>query len=149
AILPYIEQGNQYPTCLGDMWGSTPNWTNAGFAKPIKIYICPGRRTTSQGAHLDYGYGWSPWLDYRGSGINSNNVGNTSTGVAWGEVHSIMGQTPTQTSLSQITDADGTANTLFLSHKFIAPQNYGQVNDSGWDLWWAQNVDAKSYARVP
>jgi prepilin-type processing-associated H-X9-DG protein len=48
-----------------------------------------------------------------------------------------------------ITDADGTANTLFLSHKFCAPQNYGRVDDSGWDLWWAQNVDSNQWSREP
>ena len=149
AILPYIEQGNQYPACQGDMWGSTPNWTNAGFIKPVKIFICPARRTTASGAHIDYGYGWHPYNNPCGNGIDAGAAGNTSTGVPWNDVHSIMGQNPTQTSLTEITDNDGTANTAFLSHKFIAPSNYGQVNDSGWDLWWAQNVDNNQWHRAP
>jgi prepilin-type N-terminal cleavage/methylation domain-containing protein/prepilin-type processing-associated H-X9-DG protein len=157
AILPYIEQGNQYPACLGDVWGTTPGWMalagspNTRFTQPIKIYICPGRRTTSQGAHIDYGYGMEPYFDNCGTGVNSNNVGNTSSGNPWGDVHSIMGfdNNGTQTSLTMITDADGTANTAFLGHKFVAPQNYGQLDDSGWDLYWAQNRDSNQWQRNP
>jgi prepilin-type N-terminal cleavage/methylation domain-containing protein/prepilin-type processing-associated H-X9-DG protein len=155
SILPYIEQTNQYPTCLGDIWGSTSNWMalagspNTSFVKPIKILICPGRRTTSSGAHIDYGYGWEPYNNPCGNGIDATAAGNTSTGTPWNDVHSIMGQFPTQTNLTMITDSDGTANTLFLSHKFIAPQNYGQVGDSGWDLYWAQNMDNNQWKRAP
>jgi prepilin-type N-terminal cleavage/methylation domain-containing protein len=157
AILPYIEQGNQYPGCLRDMWGSTPFWSNnANLIKPIKIYVCPGRRTTAQGAHIDYGYGLFPYENQCGftGGVDTRNLGNTPTGTPWDSLASIMGSsnvtgTGTQTSLTMITDADGTANTLFLSHKFVAPTNYGSFDDSGWDTWWAQNVDSNTWARLP
>jgi prepilin-type N-terminal cleavage/methylation domain-containing protein len=156
AILPYIEQQNQYTGALRDMWGSTPFWSNnAQLIKPIKIYICPARRTTASGAHIDYGYGVLPYHQqcYTG-GPDTRSLGNTSTGVPWDEVHSIMGSAnytgqETATSLTMLTDADGTANTAFLAHKFIAPSNYGSYDDSGWDLWWAQNVNVDNWSRNP
>jgi prepilin-type N-terminal cleavage/methylation domain-containing protein/prepilin-type processing-associated H-X9-DG protein len=144
AILPYIEQGNQYPACLSDMWGGGPSWTSSNSGKPIKIYLCPARRNTSTGAHLDYALGFSP---YRDPTVGSGAAGG---GVApWNHCHSVMGESPTQTSLTQVTDADGTANTAFLSHKGINPENYGAPWDSGWDLPWSENTDFENHKKNP
>jgi prepilin-type N-terminal cleavage/methylation domain-containing protein len=143
AILPYIEQANQYPACLSDMWGGGPSWTGTNSSKPIKIYICPGRRTTASGAHVDYGLGLEPYTDPAGTGLNTPPV------PPWQNAHSIMNQTGTNTSLTEITNADGTAFTLLLSHKALEPQNYGQTGDSGWDLPWGQNVDYNQWERCP
>jgi prepilin-type N-terminal cleavage/methylation domain-containing protein len=120
AILQYIEQGNEIPTCQAN-----------GVPKPVKIFICPGRRTTNGGPFLDYGLGYST---YRGDPING--VG----AIAGWAYHSIMGETPSQTTLTQITNSDGTAFTLLLGHKGMQPLNYGVVgspNDDtqGWNEW--------------
>jgi prepilin-type N-terminal cleavage/methylation domain-containing protein/prepilin-type processing-associated H-X9-DG protein len=143
AILPYIEQGNQLPLCLTDAWGGGPSWTNTNTGKPIKIFICPGRRTTATGAHNDYVVGEEPYNDPVGYGLGSPQV------PPWQSAHSILGQNPSQTSLTEVTDADGTANTLLLGHKGIKPQNYGFTGDSGWDLPWCETMDYNQTHRCP
>jgi prepilin-type N-terminal cleavage/methylation domain-containing protein/prepilin-type processing-associated H-X9-DG protein len=136
AILPYIEQSNQTANALYDGWGGGPQWniinpaTGSG-TKPIKIYLCPGRRTTSVGTKLDYGYGgllfWEPPFQ--------------PTPVGWPYAHSILYAgpigDPSQPSLTEVTNADGTAFTALLSHKSIQPQNYGNTSDTGCDNGWS------------
>jgi prepilin-type N-terminal cleavage/methylation domain-containing protein/prepilin-type processing-associated H-X9-DG protein len=147
AILPYIEQQNQVPLVspvTGDGWGAGAQWGDT-LIKPIKIYICPGRRNTSAGTKLDYAGVWS--LPY--AGPDPMGGGFTDPGVPWRGFHPIMGQQPTQTSLTMITDADGTANTLLLGHKGLQPQSYGDPNDSGWDCGWPCNVNYGQHKRDP
>jgi prepilin-type N-terminal cleavage/methylation domain-containing protein len=143
AILPYIEQTNQVAPAMSDAWGSSPQWNN--FVKPIKIYICPGRRNTSTGPKLDYASVYSPPA-----------VGQDPFGILGGLPnppwvwHPILGyQYPTQVSLTMITDADGTANTLLLGHKGMKPQDYGNVNDTGYDLGWCENESYFQHKRTP
>jgi prepilin-type N-terminal cleavage/methylation domain-containing protein len=146
SILPYIEQNNQVAIAAADMWGSAPQWSNPAFAKAIKIYICPGRRTTAMGPKLDYGGAFSQ--QYTGNG-DPFGLGDTPN-PPW-PFFPIMGSNPTQTSLTMITDADGTANTLLLSHKGMMPQNYGNVNDDGsqTDYAWGGNTNYYNHKREP
>jgi prepilin-type N-terminal cleavage/methylation domain-containing protein len=141
AILPYIEQGNQTTTVFNEPWGN--NW-GLGVVKPVKIFICPGRRTTSTGSKLDYGHGFSP---YRGDPMVS---GQSAAQLGWPyNSHAIMGETPSQVSLTEITNADGTAFTAFLSHKGMNPTNYGQSGDSGHDCGWGCEGDYYEHSRTP
>jgi prepilin-type N-terminal cleavage/methylation domain-containing protein len=144
AILPYIEQTNQFAPAQADFWGGGPQWNDPN-VKPIKIYICPGRRNTSIGPKLDYGSIYSPPA-----------VGQDPFGVLAGGptppwlFHPILAyQFPTQVTLTMVTDADGTANTLLLSHKGMSPQNYGNTSDTGHDLAWAENADFYQHHRIP
>jgi prepilin-type N-terminal cleavage/methylation domain-containing protein len=128
SILPYIEQTNQVPIAaqVGD-WNDYFQNQNAVTMqiKTIKIFLCPGRRTTSVGPGLDYG---------------SGSVALYGAGASSWPFTSIMGNyISTQTTLTMITDADGTANTLLLGHKGMRPQDYGAnvsanggPNDPGW-----------------
>jgi prepilin-type N-terminal cleavage/methylation domain-containing protein/prepilin-type processing-associated H-X9-DG protein len=134
SILPYIEQINQQNLIFNNgsgvagvgqtLWsaGPTPPLT-----KPIKIYVCPARRTTNSGPVIDYGVGQFG-LAY---GVH---------GVPWPlGATTIMGHNlAAQTTLIMITDADGTSNTLLLGHKGMRPQDYGDQpyvgpNDGFWN----------------
>jgi prepilin-type N-terminal cleavage/methylation domain-containing protein len=154
SILPYIEQTNQQGPAAADAWGSGPQWNavtgNPNPTQPIKIYICPGRRNTSMGPKLDYGSVYSMPAVNNGDpfGLGDNPGAPWFNGNASG-FHPILGNNPTQTSLTMITDADGTANTLLLGHKGMSPQNYGNSSDTGHDLYWAENLDYYQHKRVP
>jgi prepilin-type processing-associated H-X9-DG protein len=61
-----------------------------------------------------------------------------------------MGESSTQASLSQITNADGTSNTAFLGHKFMEPQYYGSAGGSPNDgPNWAQDGNYNEHKRSP
>jgi prepilin-type N-terminal cleavage/methylation domain-containing protein len=153
AILPYIEQGNQTDNAIYDGWGGGPQWgivnpVTGGTVKPVKIFICPGRRTTAMGPKLDYGSG----------SLIFHEPPADPTVVGFPIAHSVLYAgpigDPTQTTLTMITDADGTANTLLLGHKGVQPQNYGSTgdpgngngltNDYGWSCCCAQFNDERN-----
>jgi prepilin-type N-terminal cleavage/methylation domain-containing protein len=150
AILPYVEQTAQQGQSVLDAqpWGGAPVSTFNGPAyagaggggapgalyKPVKIYICPGRRTTSVGSFDDYGEGYSPYRD-------------PTVGATW-PYRSIMGESPSQVSLTQVTNADGTAFTAFLGHKGMQPVSYGAAG-SAHDTGWAYGGDYNEHKRNP
>jgi prepilin-type N-terminal cleavage/methylation domain-containing protein len=133
SILPYIEQINQQNLIFNNgsgvagvgqtLWSAGPN---PPLTKPIKIYVCPGRRTTNSGPVIDYGVG-------------QTGMAYGTHGLVWAG-SSIMGANlATQTTLTMIADADGTSNTLLLGHKGMRPQDYGDPpygggpNDGFWN----------------
>jgi prepilin-type N-terminal cleavage/methylation domain-containing protein len=127
AILPYIEQTNQVAlsSVAGDWNTRVPSQVPG--LKPIKIYICPGRRNTSMGPCLDYG---------------SGSVAIYGAGSSTWPFTTIFGAyISTQATLTMVTDADGTANTLLVGHKGMRPQDYGTGagNSSNDDTWWSNN----------
>jgi prepilin-type N-terminal cleavage/methylation domain-containing protein len=136
AILPYIEQTNQ----VANANAGAPVGVWGGADLPIKIYICPGRRNTSMGPKCDYGGIYPPYF--------GDPLGTTG-GYNGGNFHPIMGNYPTQTSLTMITDTDGTANTAFLGHKGMNPENYGNPGDTGRDQSWSANIDYYCHKRTP
>jgi prepilin-type N-terminal cleavage/methylation domain-containing protein/prepilin-type processing-associated H-X9-DG protein len=139
AILPFIEEKNQYgfatqnPVTLPHPNVSLAN----GNIKPVSIFLCPGRRTTTVGPKDDYAAPMSPTTisaAYPGwqSILDTYNAG------------SMMGDgTPPLggTTLTVVTNADGTANTILLAHKGMQPQFYSESgpNDEGFayigDRW--------------
>ncbi len=111
-------------------------------APPIKIFICPGRRSTSQ-----------PWSDYAGAFTPLQQVpgsqGEDPTfsdprWVPFRNAHSLTDiPRGAKLTLVAVTSADGLSNTLLMAHKFVQPQNYGNINvpaQSGYDL--VSTVDA-------
>jgi prepilin-type N-terminal cleavage/methylation domain-containing protein/prepilin-type processing-associated H-X9-DG protein len=158
AILPYIEQTNQValasyspvaPANTGPGVGDWGNYTAAlvvqnfgatpGFPGPpkvIKIYLCPGRRTTTAGPGLDYGEGTQYSF---GVGQTEGQYQSPNGFAGWPFFTIMANGTGTQTTLTMITDADGTANTLLLSHKGMRPQDYGAGagNSQGDWSWFA------------
>jgi len=113
-ILPYIEKGVE---------ATIP----ATGAPPIKTYICPSRRTSVL-----------PWVDYT-SGFSPRQQMVASDGTIDAEMNALLTQAATVfdvpgalggvTTVSAITAADGTSNTIFYAHKFVRPSNYEKINE--------------------
>jgi prepilin-type N-terminal cleavage/methylation domain-containing protein len=106
SLLPFVEEGNNSST-LG---------------APVKLFLCPGRRSTRVGPKDDYGAGHHPdwwyledptylgWYSVLGGPYYSDhNGGEYYTGSI---------------TLAQVSNADGTSKTLLLTHKGLAPQYY-------------------------
>jgi prepilin-type processing-associated H-X9-DG protein len=136
AILPYIEQGNQAGPA-----GTAGDWNNRVASqrpdiKPIRIYLCPGRRTPLAGPVLDYGSG-SVCL----YGVGGKPSGPSQSKTGW-PYRTILGDYGAkQVTLKQVTDADGTACTLLLGHKGMRPHDYdtGSAGSSNDDSWFSTN----------
>ena len=79
---------------------------------PVKLFLCPSRRSPTVGGKRDYGYA-------------ASQQGSASVLDA-----------PTQPplTLNIITNANGASNTLVLAHVWIDPRNYqgGDSTDQGW-----------------
>jgi prepilin-type N-terminal cleavage/methylation domain-containing protein/prepilin-type processing-associated H-X9-DG protein len=104
-ILTFIEQNNVDQQIMAAAGGGA---TNA----EIKLYLCPSRRTTAQAkGKRDYGYAL---------------VGPSNEGT----ILYINGGG----ALGSITNANGTSNTIMLSHIWMSPRTYstGDPNDTGW-----------------
>jgi type II secretory pathway pseudopilin PulG len=106
SLLPYLEQSNNSPSV----------------AAPVRGYLCPSRRGIEVGPRDDYGAGHHPdwWYEsypYRGwySVLGGPHISDHRGGVTM----NLVG-----VSLARLTGADGTANTLLLAHKGLAPQYY-------------------------
>jgi prepilin-type N-terminal cleavage/methylation domain-containing protein len=139
SILPYIEQQNQGTAlATGSVYGNgtyPPTWVQG---TPIKTYICPSRRSTAVGAKLDYGEG--TFTDENGNYIGQTwyvtgyrpILGNVFTSKTYGIKMAMW------TNLGQITNLDGTSQTILLAHKGMRPLDYintqGNNDDHGW--WW-------------
>src|SRR5262249_1692017 len=106
SILPYVEQQNNSPA----------------LAVPVKLFLCPSRRSTDVGPRDDYGaghhpdwwyefYPYSGWYSVLGGPYVSDHQGGSRAGNAG-------------VNLGQLTAADGSSNTLLLAHKGLAPQYY-------------------------
>jgi prepilin-type N-terminal cleavage/methylation domain-containing protein/prepilin-type processing-associated H-X9-DG protein len=123
-ILPNIEQGalyNQLQPYTAAIGASNATLlTFAGKANPwqvaIPVYLCPSRErspgysTTGGSAPNVYG----PFTDYC---IN---------------MFSFPNQYNAKRSLSQITNFNGTSNTILVGEARVDPRNYNQTNGSGW-----------------
>jgi prepilin-type N-terminal cleavage/methylation domain-containing protein/prepilin-type processing-associated H-X9-DG protein len=107
-ILPWIEQGVQ----------QTITYANAA---PIAVFICPSRRSSSQ-----------PWADYATGFSVLQQVPSNSTDPtlqALSKALTILDSGgSSNVTLSMISNADGTSNTLLFAHKFVQPQNYNNIN---------------------
>ncbi|HTU17671.1 MAG TPA: DUF1559 domain-containing protein [Gemmataceae bacterium] len=98
-VLPFIEQQNMYNLFL----------TNGPSAiTPVKVFICPSRRSTSVGPKDDYA-----------------TASNPSSAVSGGV--SILGDGMAVT-LPMVTNGNGSSNTLLLAHKLMNPSNYSNPN---------------------
>jgi prepilin-type N-terminal cleavage/methylation domain-containing protein len=117
-ILSYVEQDNQYANVVA----------NPQNALPVKIFLCPSRRTTSVGPKDDYAFTVSAGLQL------TYNQG-------W---FSILDGSPNQwsakapTTLTIVSNGSGTSNTLLLGHKGLAMSNWnntGTIYDSNGGFW--------------
>ena len=99
-----------------------------------KIYFCPSRRTpavdTPPQVHNDY-------VTARHDTFGPAGVNAAYFSVLGGNEKAEGSSFAfTGTTLTAVTNAAGTANTILLAHKGIKPQNYSATGDSGWDSGW-------------
>jgi prepilin-type N-terminal cleavage/methylation domain-containing protein/prepilin-type processing-associated H-X9-DG protein len=109
AILPNIEQGSVFQAITAN---------GIGAATPIKTYLCPSRRSTTVGAKTDYCGAWNAQIS-SGFSTTYHSITNTTNGV----------------SLTTVTNGNGTANVIMLSHKVMRPSTYTSdttTNDGGY-----------------
>ncbi len=130
SILPYIEQGNQ----------------NVLEPQPIKLFFCPTRRDTGVGSKADYAAGHHPtgWGSLPLNGWLSILGGPSYPGPF--SLQNFFG-----VGLSQITAADGSACTLLLAHKAMAPSSYYQMGPFANDPNWSGdgNGSSSGFTRDP
>lgn len=168
SILPYVEQGTQLNNQQGaqtvGVLVAPPAVFGAGTAaqvqrgQPVKTFLCPSRRTTVVGPKTDYAAAmqcgmWAP-------GLPINAVRFT---IAPGWKNSILGSTLTTyravvvggttvqgnfggTTMGAVTSADGTANTILLSHKSMNPSTYTQTGRIVGDSFWAAEAPGPTAA---
>jgi prepilin-type processing-associated H-X9-DG protein len=104
ALLSFVEAG----TVEAAIQQGTPG---AELAQ-IKVYLCPGRRTTQMApGKRDYGYALSP---------SNGSVFDVPNGI----------------TLTAIAANNGTGNTLLLSHVWMAPATYAAGAPAGTDTGW-------------
>jgi prepilin-type N-terminal cleavage/methylation domain-containing protein/prepilin-type processing-associated H-X9-DG protein len=106
SLLPYVEQANNNPSV----------------GAPVKLFICPSRRSTDVGPKDDYAAGHHPdwwYTSYPYTGWYSILGGPYYSDHQGGSVANYAG-----ISLPDVSNADGTSNTLLLSHKGLAPRYY-------------------------
>ncbi len=147
TLLPYVEQSvmvsssNGVITNVNDA-ASFANDVRYANAPGIKVFICPSTRDPSR-----------PWADYAGAFTPLQQVpavaadDPTFADPGWAPLrlaHALM-DTPggAPITMGAVTNADGLSNTLLMAHKFVQPQNYGNINEppqSGYDR--ASTVDA-------
>ena len=151
SLLPYVEQQNLYNVI--SKIGGTNNINNSAATQiqAVKTYACPSRRPpTLKGTNLPF-----VTMDYAVASQNSFLT------AAPGPHFGILGGTYPQnwnstsalkfpgTTLGSVTNADGSANTIVVSHKYIQPKNYsGGVAGSGDQYgWYDVRQDWQSYRR--
>jgi prepilin-type N-terminal cleavage/methylation domain-containing protein/prepilin-type processing-associated H-X9-DG protein len=172
-MLPYIEQSALYnqiwpafQTALNADPGTWPAGSTAdalylaaatqpACSTPVKVFICPSRRTTAVG----------PATDYAGAYHGGINTGALSNGQINGQyvvpearsngLNAIvdtytLGKTAKGVTMTAITNGSGTSNVILLAHKSLQPASYSRQvkypmtvqttptslpsNDSGW-VW--------------
>jgi prepilin-type N-terminal cleavage/methylation domain-containing protein len=107
SLLPYVEQSANSPLNPA----------------PVKLFICPSRRTTAVGPVDDYGAGHHPdwWSD---TFPQYQRWYSVLGGPYFSDHNEGFFVDYTGISLGKLTNADGSSNTLLLAHKGIAPQYY-------------------------
>ncbi|WP_439632243.1 DUF1559 family PulG-like putative transporter [Gemmata sp.] len=142
VVLPHIEQGTN-PALTG------------GAASPVAIYLCPSRRTTSVGAYTDYTSVHSAAWDQNHRGPNQGSAAGVDQWWTimggWCNQPAKLKWAPAFT-LSQISGANGTANTGMVAHRGVKPKDYngGGRNDYPFDAvtggdggaqaWWTNRA---------
>jgi len=111
-MLPNIEQGNMFTAVPTN--GYTAN--TALPAAPVKTYLCPARGRSG--------------IVNGGNSIPAGQVPLTDYAINW---NSFVNDNTTRVSMSQITNANGTSNTILIGEKAMDPNLYSPGNASNWD----------------
>jgi prepilin-type N-terminal cleavage/methylation domain-containing protein len=128
-LLPFVEETNQV-TPVG---GGGPTPPDQSKAVPVKVFLCPARRTASAGARDDYAAGFHP------ANYDTTLFAQLRT-VLGGSACSDVPATENPANghpapdLRRIASLDGGSNTLLLAHKGMRRADYGGAgpHDEGW-----------------
>ena len=139
SILPFVEQGNNNP--------ANP--------VPVKLFLCPSRRSPDVGPRDDYAGAHHP--DWWYQDLPYANGWYSIFGGAYVSDHKgEMVAAQTALTLGMITGRDGTSNTLMLAHKGLAPKFFegGSPPAQGnpkflTDVTWAQSGSGWEHRRNP
>jgi hypothetical protein len=126
-------------------------------AQPVKTFLCPSRRTTVVGAKTDYAAAmqciWMPGLPFGAATFTTpDGWKNSILGSSLTTFRVAIGTIPAQgtsfggTTMGAVTSADGTANTILLSHKAMRPSTYTQTGRIIGDSFWAEEANAPTSA---
>jgi prepilin-type N-terminal cleavage/methylation domain-containing protein len=127
AILPFMEQNTLYN-----------NWQ---WGVPVKSYMCPGRGR--QGAA---GNGNNALTDYALNAYSFNGLGMAGQYQNWW-----INTPPPKITMSNITDLNGTSNTILVGEKYVAPDNYNASSNGDWtyDVWGIEYAWQSNFRGVP
>ncbi len=113
SLLPFVEQAVQNPVA----------------PQPVAVFLCPARRGPAVGPRADYGAARHPQRNW------DNPLGWVSALGGWEP------DRPNGVALAEVAGADGTAATLLLAHKALAPAEYAAPADdpAAWaaDGYWS------------
>jgi prepilin-type N-terminal cleavage/methylation domain-containing protein len=98
---------------------------NATDSTPVALYLCPGRRNMSVGAKRDYGYASSQGTGSVGPSILDN---------------------PRPVRLVEIDEGNRKAETVLLTHVWLAPSTY--LGGDSTDLGWATKNNSRTTTNV-
>jgi prepilin-type processing-associated H-X9-DG protein len=133
VLLPYMEQQVQ----VSQVAGTTP--ANYDQARPFKGYLCPSRRgpAPDNKGKEDYAFATddSFWF-------NDPQKAKPILYGAGGGTPVVRGQAAT---LTNVTNLDGTGNTILLAHKAMKPSQYTSTSADSDTLTWAYPLLYGSY----
>jgi prepilin-type N-terminal cleavage/methylation domain-containing protein len=143
SILAFIEQGNQLNSSMGQLViGKAATNINGSTAMPVKGFLCPSRRTTTVGAKTDYAAAMQCGMYNTISNTWNNSIlgsALTTLTVATSGIKA-QGTSYGGTTLGAVTSADGTSNTILLSHKAMNPSSYTNTGSIVGDTLWADDT---------
>ncbi len=133
------------------MLNTTAVPANGSTAQPVKTFLCPSRRTTVVGAKTDYATAMQNGMFLPAIGTTAAGHHNSILGSALTTLRAATRGIPAQgtsfggTTMGAVTSADGTANTVVLSHKAMNPSSYtNTASQLGDTLWADEQVNANS-----
>jgi prepilin-type N-terminal cleavage/methylation domain-containing protein len=145
-LLPFVEQQNAIVGVTPhDSMGNILPYTVANTGTPIKIYLCPSRRTTKVGGKTDYAFAGQASMEWEVNGMRSI-LGGDAPLVAFGDpITPFPG-----TNLTEVSNGSGTSNTLLLSHKAILPSVYTTttITVTPYDTCWGDAYDVTANNQV-
>jgi prepilin-type N-terminal cleavage/methylation domain-containing protein/prepilin-type processing-associated H-X9-DG protein len=130
-LLQYLEAGTLFKNAV-TLWSNSS--TGNGIAAGVKIYLCPARNRnpfSKPGSGNSPSHG-GPFTDYAITVRYDSWSGSNSP---------LTGQTYRRTGLANVTNLNGTSNTIYVGEKSIDPGMYNHTVSNSWD----ENIFSGAY----